>query len=435
MNDLPAILGGTPARREPYPQFNTIGPRERELALQVLDSGVLSDFVAHDGPYFNGGARVRELEVAFCSAFGSRNAVSMNSATSGIHAAILAAQVGLGDEVIVPPYTMSATATMVAAANGTPIFADVDASTYCIDVGDVERKLSPRTKAIIAVNLFGGPAALLELRALADRRGILLIEDNAQSPGGRIGKRYTGTIGHLGVFSLNFHKTIQCGEGGVVVTDDDRLADHLRLVRNHGEVVQSQRASVPPELAGLVGFNYRLTELQAAIAIAQLERLEELTEPRIAAAAALTSGIRGLPGIKPPTVAEGSRHVYYMYALKVDPLELGLSRKQLKHALDAERVFSSEGYVRPIYLYPMYERGLAARREGFGAGIWHSSRQDYGAGLCPTTERLHFSELLLTNVCRHDLGTAGATEFATACTRIVEHRDAVRRKCVADGVA
>jgi dTDP-4-amino-4,6-dideoxygalactose transaminase len=434
---LPALLGGTPTRRDPYPAFNTLGPEEKRLANEVIDSGVLSDYVAHHGPYFAGGRMVKALEAEFCSAFGVRHAVSVNSATSGLHAAVLAGLVGYGDEVIIPPYTMSATATMVAAANATPVFADVDAETFCIDVADVERKISPRTKAIIAVNLFGRPAALHALRALADARGLVLIEDNAQAPGGKENGRFTGTIGHMGVFSLNFHKTIQCGEGGVVVTNDDVLADRLRLVRNHGEVVLSQRETVPSEIEGMLGYNYRLTELQAAIALAQVRRLDELTTPRIAMAELLSERLGRVPGLSVPRIGAGDKHVYYMYSMRIDPAKLGLSRAQLKRALDAEGVTSAVGYVRPIYLYPMYADGVRERKTGFGAGIWHpqpGSGVSYARGTCPVTERLHFHELVLTGVCRHDLPLSAASEFADAVVKVLEHREAVRRKCLADGV-
>lgn len=432
---MPAILGGTPARTKPYPPVNTLGPEERRLVLDVLDSGVLSDFVAHDGPSFNGGRVVKQLEAEFCARFGVEHAISVNSATSGLHCALAAALVGLGDEVIIPPYTMSATATTVACLNATPVFADIDPKTFCLDVEDVKRKLTPRTKAIVAVNLFGGPAALHALRALADAKGLSLIEDNAQGPGAKAGVDWTGTVGHLGVFSLNFHKTIQCGEGGVVVTRDARLADRVRLMRNHGEVVQAQRPSIDPELEGLLGYNYRLTELQAAVALAQVRRLDELTENRIVMADALSKGLAGIDGLTPPYVAAGDKHVYYMYAFKIDEQKFGLSRAELKAALDAEGVFTSVGYVVPIYLYPMYRKSVAAKRRGFGAGIWHPSDASvsYEKGACPVTERMHEKELVLTNICRADLGHADAMEFVTAIRKVFEHRAAVRDKLRAHG--
>jgi dTDP-4-amino-4,6-dideoxygalactose transaminase len=380
---------------------------------------------------------VHACEEAFCARFGSRHAISVNSAASGILAAVAASLCGLGDEVIVPPYTMSTTATSVACTNATPVFADIRSDTFCIDVADVERKLSPRTKAVIAVNLFGGPAPLLELRRLADQRGFVLIEDNAQAPGATIAGRHAGTVGHIGIFSLNRHKTIQSGEGGVVVTDDDAIAERLRLIRNHGDVVLALRGGAPPELEGLLGYNLRLTELQAAVALGQVRRLDELTRGRIAMAKELDRGLAGTPGITTPAVAADVEHVYYLYAMKVDPEVLGLSRRQLKVALDAEGVATSEGYVKPIYLYPMYRESVARKRSGFGAGIWHpapGSGVSYAEGCCPVTERMHAREVLTTNICRSDLGRDDALQLVRAIHKVVEHRGAVRAKLEADGV-
>ncbi len=435
---LPAVLGGRPVRNRPYPRPNFIGPSERALVAEVLDSGVLSDYVAHAGPHFNGGWFVHALEDEYCKRFGAAYAVSVNSATSGLHAAVAASLAGLGDEIIVPPYTMSATATAVVMTNATPVFADIRPDTFCLDPDDVRRKISPRTKAIIAVNLFGGPADLQTLRAIADEHRLVLIEDNAQAPGATIAGRSTGTFGDMAVFSLNCHKTVQCGEGGIVTTNNAVLADRLRLVRNHGEVVQSMRDHVPDEIAGLVGYNFRLTELQSAVALAQVRRLDELTDNRITMAATLTNRLRNIEGITPPYVGEGNKHVYYLYAFKIDAARFGLSRGQLRAALDAEGVAVAEGYVRPIYLYPMYERRVAARKRGLGAGIWYpgdGSPVRYERGICPTTEQMHFAELMTTNICRADLTDADARELCDAVEKIVEHRTDVRAALQGRGVS
>jgi dTDP-4-amino-4,6-dideoxygalactose transaminase len=436
-HEKPAILGGAPARRAPYPPVNFISDAERKLVAEVMDTGVLSAFVAHEGPWFNGGPMVKRLEEEFAAAFGARHAVSVNSATSGLHAAVAAALVGPGDEVIVSPYSMSASATAVVMCGGTPVFADIHPDTFCIDPTDVERKITPRTRAILAVNLFGGPAELEALQAIAARHRLILIEDNAQAPGAKAAGRFTGTVGAMGVFSLNCHKTIQCGEGGVVLTDDAQLADRLRLVRNHGEVVLSQRAEVPDELAGLIGYNYRLTELGAAVALAQLRRLEELTAPRIQLANLLTERLCRLDGITPAFVAPGNRHVYYVYPIKVEPKRIGMSRAQLQAALTAEGVSIASGYVRPIYLYPMYGERVARRRVGSGAGTWHAaeaSHAKYHQGLCPVTERMHFEELMATAICRADLGERDALELVEAFEKVLSHAEAVRTALEARGV-
>ncbi len=437
----PAVLGGAPIRTKPYPAPNSIGPAERALVNEVLDSGVLSGYVAHHGPYFCGGPMVHRLEDELCRIFGVKHAISVNSATSGLHAAVAASLAGIGDEVIIPPYTMSATATTVACTNATPVFADIEPDTYCIDVEDVRRKITPRTKAIVAVNLFGGPARLEALRALADEKALILIEDSAQAPGAVREGRLAGTIGHLGVLSFNCHKTIQSGEGGAVLTNDDTLADRVRLVRNHAEVVLSQREEVPAEIAGMLGYNYRLSELHSAVALAQVRRLEELTVGRIEMARTLTDGLRGIDGITPPVVGPRDRHVYYLYPFKLDASRLGLSRLQFKAALDAEGISSAAGYVRPIYLYPMYSDAVAKQARGGGAGIWHpahhsgGSGQRYARGLCPVTERMHYQELMTTTICRADLTHADAMELVQAVHKIVEHKRPIRDALIERGMS
>jgi perosamine synthetase len=432
---LPAVLGGEPVRRRPYPAPNFITDAERTLVKEVLDTGVLSNYVAHHGPFFNGGKMVKALEAEFAQRFGVRHAVSVNSATSGLHAAVAATLAGLGDEVIVPPYSMSATATAVVMTNATPVFADIHPDTFCLDPDDVRKKITPRTKAILAVNLFGGPAELPALRAIADEHKLLLIEDNAQSPGGHYGGKLTGTFGDLAVFSLNCHKTIQCGEGGIVTTNSDALVDRVRLVRNHGEVVQSMREETPPELLGLVGYNYRLTELQSAVALAQVRRLEELTVNRIEMANTLTEGLRGIDGVTPTFVAPGNRHVYYLYPIKIDGARLGLSRHQLSVALQEEGVQLAEGYVKPIYLYPMYDDRVRQQTRGLGAGVWHPREgQKYQRGLCPVTERMHYDELITTAICRADLTREDALEFVRAVEKCATHRQALRARLEERGI-
>jgi perosamine synthetase len=405
--EKPALLGGPAVFPAGFPRPVSTGPREIEAALAVLRSGVLSDFVGAAGPHFLGGREVRRLESAWVEAFGVGYAVSVNSATSGLHAALVAAGVRPGDEVIVPPQTMSATATAVVMAGAVPVFVDALEETACLDPAAVEAALSPSTRAVIAVNLFGGPAPLTALRELCDGRGLTLIEDNAQGPGGRHGGRWLGTIGHLGVFSLNFHKTIQCGEGGVVVTDDERLAWRLRLVRNHGENVVDDAE----EDADIVGYNYRLTEVQAAIATVQLQRLEELTAPRLQAARALDERLAAFPALRPARPAAGDRHVYYVYPLWLDPAAAGMPRDRFVAALAAEGCPVSAGYVRPLYHLPLFRR-LASQGRSFVRGP---------GGRCANAERAHGETLLYTTLVGAPDAPALAERFAHAVAKVLHH--------------
>lgn len=413
-----AIEGGTPVRTRPFPGYNTIGDEERRAVMAVLDSGVLSQFVGVWGPDFLGGPRVRGLESDWARYFGVRHAVSVNSATSGLYAAVGAAGVGPGDEVIVSPYTMSASAAAAIVYGAIPVFADIEPDTFCLDPESIRAKITDRTRAIIAVDIFGHPADWAAIRAVVGDRRIVLIEDAAQAPGAKADGRFAGTLADLGVFSLNYHKTIHSGEGGVVVTDDDELADRLQLIRNHGEAVV--KAKGQEDLVNLVGFNYRMTEIEAAIAAEQLKKLEGLVVPRVAAADYLTAGLRGMPGLTAPVVRPGVRHGYYVYAIKFDAAAAGLSRGRFAEAVRAEGVPIHVGYVEPLYRQPMYRRGIALGPDGFPFVQPGRRKVTYPDGLCPVTERMHEQELLYLTCCHAGIGRADLDDVLRAFAKVVE---------------
>jgi dTDP-4-amino-4,6-dideoxygalactose transaminase len=320
---------------------------------------------------------------------GVEHAISVNSATSGLIAAMGAVGIGPGDEVIVPPYTMTATAIAPLFYGGIPVFADIDPDFFCLDPASVEKVISPATRAIIAVNLFGHPAELQKLRSIADAKGLYLIEDTAQAMLGYDNGKRAGTIGHIGVFSLNVHKHLQTGEGGLCVTNDPDLAKRLQLIRNHGEnVVDWMKIK---DLSNIVGFNIRMTELTAAVGCAQLSRIDELIERVETICHRLTKGLSDLMGFSPPAVRDGCRHNFYMWSAKVDANTLGVSRKVFSKALNAEGFPVAEGYVMPIYMLPMFQKQIAIGRNGFPFSLRPRS---YAEGLCPVTEAMYKSELL-----------------------------------------
>jgi dTDP-4-amino-4,6-dideoxygalactose transaminase len=313
----------------------------------------------------------------------------MNSATSGLIAAMGAVGIGPGDEVIVSPYSMSASAIAPLFYGGVPVFADIDPDYFCLDYDSVVKAITPATRAIIAVNLFGHPAELARLRKLADEKGLYLIEDSAQATLATEHGRFVGTVGHIGIYSLNIHKHIQTGEGGVCVTADPEIAKRLQLIRNHGENVTDWLGV--DDITNLVGFNFRMTELGAAMARVQLSRIEELVGRVEKIAARLTEGLGNLKGITLPAVRSGCSHNYYMWSVKIDAAALGASRDAFSKALAAEGFPNATGYVKPIYWLPMFQKRIAIGREGFPFTL---RDRHYPMGLCPVVERMH-NELLL----------------------------------------
>ncbi len=385
-----AVLGGASAVKEPIPAYNSIGQEEKKAVIDFFDAELpLSGFYGSPQPRFYGGEKVREFEAAWSDKFNVPYAVSMNSATSGLIAAMGAVGIGPGDEVIVPPYTMSATAVAPLFYGAVPVFVDIEDTYFCLDTEKVKAAISKDTKAIVAVNLWGHPSRLAELKALADSHGIYLIEDNAQALMAQENAQWTGCIGHIGVFSMNIHKHIQTGEGGVCVCHSKELAERLSLIRNHGEnVVNWLEVS---DITNLIGFNFRQTEIGAVIGLSQLRKVDEMVDRCRKVAVALSDGIKGLDGLVVPAVREGCSHSYFMWSLRFDTEVVGCSREGFVNALKAEGVPVAQGYVAPLYRLPVFQQKIAIGSNGYPFNL---SSVKYFDGMCPVTERLHAREII-----------------------------------------
>lgn len=428
MSEKLALRGGTPVLARPLPAYNSLGEEEVRAVEAVVRSGSLSGFYGSWGDEFLGGARVREFEHAWAARFDVPHVVSVNSATSGLFTALGALGVGPGDEVIVPPYTMSATAMAPLVYGGIPVFADIEPDTFCLDVEAVRAAIGPRTRAIIAVNLFGHPAPLAELAGLAASHGIALIEDNAQGPLAEEHGRYAGTIGDIGVFSLNYHKHVHTGEGGMCVTRDPHLALRMQAIRNHAENVVA--AAGISDLANMVGFNYRMSELSAAVGIEQLKKIDQHVQRRQALGERLSEGVRDLDGLIPPAVREDCRHVYYVWAMRVDEEALGVSRAAFSEALAAEGFPHFVGYTRPLYLLPVFQKRIAI---GNGGWPFTLSERRYDRGLCPVTERLFERELVCFETCAYAVDEQQVALLVEAVRKVHAHRHTLRRAIGAVG--
>ena len=416
-----AILGGEPVRKKPFPPYNTIGEEEKRAVNEVLDSGNLSQFLGTWSEDFYGGPRVRKLEREWADYFGARHAVSVNSNTSGLYASLGAAGIGPGDEVIVSPYTMSASAVGVLIYGATPVFADIDPETYCISAETIEKVLTTRTKAIIVVDIFGHPADFDAINLIAERHNLIIIEDSAQAPAAKYKGRWAGCLADMGVFSLNYHKTIHSGEGGIIVTDDDELADRLSLIRNHAEAVVKAKGT--KNLTNLIGFNYRMTEIEAAIASEQLKKLEDLTVGRIEHANYLRERLGGIEGLKPAAVQSDCRHVFYILAVQFEKEQFGITREKFVEAVKAEGVPLGAGYVEPLYLQPIYQQ------RAFGGGANDPRYQgsvSYEKGICPVTETMHFEKLFSTHLFHSGLSRADVEDVANAIEKVALKTDDLR---------
>lgn len=429
-----ALLGGTPVRSRLFPAYRTMGKEEEAAATRIIKSGVLSRFLGVWHPDFFGGPEVQAFEREWADAHDAAHAVAVNSNTSGLFAAMGAAGVGPGDEVIVSPYTMTASAIAPIIFNAVPVFADIDPVSYCLSAETIAPRITPRTKAILVVHIFGQPADMDPIMELAAKHGLTVIEDCAQSPFATYKGRKVGTLGHMGVFSLNYHKHIHTGEGGLVTTNDDRLAERLQLIRNHGENVVAAKGVT--EIVDVLGFNFRLGEIEAAIGREQLKKGPGLIASRQANVAYLEQRLRGLPGLSLPHVPEDREHVYYVHALRWNAAETGVSRGAFAKAVRAELkpfelrehegVLLGEGYVKPLYLQPMYQQQIAYGAKGCPFACPHyDGTPDYAPGLCPETERAHFHEVLTHEFMRPPMSRQDLDDVVAAFHKVAENLPAL----------
>jgi len=394
-----AINGGKKIIDTPLAPYSTIGNEEKNAVVKLMKDGILSKFIGAYCDDFYGGPKIQEFENLWSNIFNIKHSISVNSNTSGLIIAMGAIGLSPGDEVILPPWTMSATAMAPLFFGGIPVFADIEPNYYCISYESVLEKINEKTKAIIAVNLFGHPAELKKLRNLADEKNIYLIEDNAQSILGYEDKMYTGTIGHIGVFSLNYHKHINTGEGGICVTDDNDLAHRMMLIRNHGENSVNQ-LNQQNNLVNLIGQNYRLTELQAAIGIEQLKKLPDLVNRRIFLANRLTNSLKDLPGVNGPVLREGCKNVFYEWVGKIDENILNISREDYIKALQAEGAPISGGYVEPLYKLPCFQNRIAIGKNNFPFNL---TNIDYSDLSLEIVENLSLYSMIEFHICSYQL--------------------------------
>jgi dTDP-4-amino-4,6-dideoxygalactose transaminase len=304
-----------------------VGQAEKDAVLAVLDSGMLAQ-----------GPRVREFEERFAAYCGTSHAVATSSGTTALQVALLALGIGPGDEVITSPFTFIASGNSILYTGARPVFVDIDPRTYNLNPDRLDAALTPRTRAIMPVHLYGLPAAMAPIMAFAERHGLAVVEDACQAHGAAIGERRAGSFG-TGCFSFYGTKNMTTGEGGMITTNDAALAERCRVLRHHGARRQYEH--------DVLGYNARMTDLQAAIGLVQLGRLDEFNARRIANAAFLSAHLRG---VATPTVPDGMRHVFHQYTVRVP----GGGRDALLAALKEAGIGSGVYYPIPLHQQPLY---------------------------------------------------------------------------------
>jgi len=311
-----------------------LGREEEEAVRKVLQSGMLIQ-----------GEKVRSFEEVFANYIGVGHAVAVTNGTLALDTTLKALKLGPSDEVIVPAFSFIATSNCVLFQRAKPVFADIDQRSFNIDPSDVNEKITAKTKAIIAVHMFGQPAKMEELNEIAQDHELFLVEDAAQAHGAEYKGRKAGSLGEVGCFSFYATKNMTTGEGGMIMTNNDELARRARLLRDHGQTEKYHHA--------ILGYNYRMTELSAAVGLVQLKKLDELNAKRIRNAKMLNEGIEKIHGLTLPYVEEHVKHVFYQYVVRVEE-DYPLERNELANHLEKMGVGIAVHYPMPIYRQPLY---------------------------------------------------------------------------------
>lgn len=371
-----AIHGGPKVKTSPYGTGKRFGLDEVQQLVEALDQNTL---------FYHSGKKVKQFLNDFNELYGVRYSVAVSSGTAAIHVALGAAGITVGDEVITSPITDQGTLIGILYQNAIPVFADLDPHTYNMDPKSIEARITPRTKAILIVHLAGNPADMDPIMEIARKHRLKVIEDCAQSYMARYKGRLIGTIGDYGCFSTNDFKHISTGDGGIVTVNSGDEADfqvtHAFADKNY----QRFGTSVVRDLSYLAP-NYRMTELQGAVGIAQLKKLPAICEKRHQYGDRISKGIEGIPGIYPHRVIEGGWCSYWFYMLRVNEEELNCSQIEFSKALNAEGIGNQAGYIpQVVYMQPLFQKRQAYLNNHFPFDLTGIT---YEEGLCPEAESI-----------------------------------------------
>ena len=440
-----ALLGGQPVRTKPFMSRPHIDERELNAVTDSIREGVFSRFIGSptpgirelirkpsrelvdlDEPFsFMGGPNVRRFEAAWAEAHEVPYAVAVNSATSAITALLMALDVGPGAEVITTPLSFTATATAIVAANAVPVFADIDPDTYCLSAEAVEQAITPRTKCIMPVHWCGNAGDFDAIIALAEKHGLIVIEDSCQAPGTRYQERFLGGLGRAGVFSFSEPKNVMTGEGGMITTFDRDLAAKCRLIRNHGEAIPT--ADDDDEfIANTIGFNFRMVETAAAIGWVQTGKLDMVNGIRQRNHSYLVERLNEIIGqhLSPQRLTHPETFAAYTSAFRWSEESSGAPRDVVAAALRAEGIPAATGVGRLMSDNPLFGRELAYGRLGCPFKCsFYQGRADYSPARLPTAHQVHDREYLAFFLAGWPNTTEDMDDIAAAFGKIAANLD------------
>ena len=384
MTETLAIHGGPKTKETPFGTGKRFGVEEVKELVEALEQNTL---------FYHFGNKVKTFLQNFNELYGVKYSVAASSGTAAIHVALGAAGVTVGDEVITSPITDQGTLIGILYQNAIPVFADLDPHTYNLDPASVEARITERTKAIVAVHLAGNPCDMDAIMEIARRHNLKVIEDCAQSYMTRYKGRLVGTIGDYGCFSTNDFKHISTGDGGMVTVNSGKEEDFYRVhafadknFRRFGQDVMKDVHTLAP--------NYRMTELQGAVGIAQLKKLPWICNRRTELGSQITAGLQGIPGIYPHQVNDGDTCTYWFYMMRLNEDELGCTRREFSEALAAEGIPNMQGYIpQVVYMQPMFQQRSAYLNSEFPFSL---TDMKYEQGYCPNAELILQTALRLS---------------------------------------
>jgi dTDP-4-amino-4,6-dideoxygalactose transaminase len=376
-----------------FKKYNSFDYREVRACKKVVESGNLSGFIGNRKSGLKSGYYVSKFEREIEKFFKVKYAITVNSWTSGLICAVGAIGIEPGDEVIVPTWTMSACATAILHWNAIPVFADIETETFNICPKSILKNISKKTKAIIVVDIFGHPAQYDEIKKIALKHKLKLIGDSAQSIGVKYKGKYTGTQCDISGFSLNYHKQIHTGEGGIILTNNKIYAKKLKLLRNHAEVVLAEK-SRKKDLINMLGYNFRLGEIEAAIGICQLKKLKNIIKKKMILGRSLIKKLSKLPYINLPVIKKNCTHSFYAFPIVLELKKINVTRNKILKLLYKSGIKGlAEGYQN-LHLLPIYQKKIAYGSKNFPWSLNKDNKINYRKGICPNAENLHFNTLI-----------------------------------------